>query len=94
MKLRWTGRARRDLVEIGAYIARDNRGAARRWVERLRERARKAAGAPRTGRVVPELGRDEVREVFLETYRIVYEIREDAVYVLTVFEGHRLFRSR
>ena len=48
---------------------------------------------PGTGRVLSELGRDEVREVFLRTYRIVYEVREDAVHMLTVFEGHRLLRN-
>jgi toxin ParE1/3/4 len=91
MKLQWTDRARRDLVAIGRYIARDNPAAARRWVERLRTRAQQAATMPMAGRVVPELQRDDIREVFLRTYRIVYRIREDAIDVLTVFEGHRLF---
>lgn len=39
MKVRWSKRAVKDLKEIGSYIARDNPAAARRWVERLRERA-------------------------------------------------------
>ena len=90
MKLRWTDHARRDLLAIGRYIARDNPQAARRWNERLRERARQAAENPLPGRVVPELGRDDVREVFLRSYRIVYRVGEDTVDVLTVFEGHRL----
>jgi len=34
VKLRWTGRARDDLVAIGLHIARDNPTAARRWVAR------------------------------------------------------------
>lgn len=33
MKLRWTRRARQDLIEIGRYIARDKPEAARRWAE-------------------------------------------------------------
>ena len=90
MKLRWTDRARRDLLDIGRYIARDNAVAARRWVERLREKARGAAATPLAGRVVPEWERDDVREVFLSSYRIVYRIQDDAIHVLTVFEGHRL----
>ena len=90
MKLRWTHRARRDLAEIGRYIARDKPGAARRWVERLRQRARDAAAMPRTGRKVPELDRDDVREVLVRRYRIVYRIHPSEIQVLTVFEGHRL----
>ena len=90
MKLRWSDHARRDLLAIGRYMARDNPDAARHWIEQLRERARLAAKNPLAGRVVPELGREDVREVFLRSYRIVYGVGEDAVDVLTVFEGHRL----
>jgi toxin ParE1/3/4 len=92
MKLRWTLRARRDLEEIGIYISRDSPDAARRWIERLRDRTRKAAQAPRAGRVVPEVEREDVREVFLRSYRIVYCVGRDFMEVLTVFEGHRLLR--
>jgi plasmid stabilization system protein ParE len=71
VKLRWTDRARRDLLDIGRYIAQDNTAAARSWVERLREKARHAAANPLAGRVVPEWQSDDVREVFLKAYRIV-----------------------
>lgn len=88
--LRWTERAVNDLIAIGEYIADDDPAAARAWVERLRLRAVKASKMPRTGRVVPETARDDVREVFQRTYRIVYRIVDDGIVVLTVFEGHRL----
>jgi len=90
MKLLWTDRGRRDLLDIGRFIARDNPRAARAWVERLRERARKAAETPLSGRVVPERADQDVREVFVRNYRIVYRVFDDAIHVLTVFEGHRL----
>ena len=88
--LRWTERAVADLFAIGDYIALDDPGAARSWVERLRKRAEKAAVLPSAARVVPEIGRSDVREVFVRTYRIVYRIVDDGIVVLTVFEGHRL----
>ena len=91
MKLRWSRRARQDLLEIGRYIARDNHAAARKWAEHLRQRARQAAEHPHAGRVVPEHSRPDLREVLLRGYRIVYLVREDAIEILTVFEGHRLF---
>ena len=91
MKLRWTSRARRDLLAISRYIARDDPSAARQWIERLRKRSRKAAATPLAGRVVPEIQRADIREVFVRTYRIVYRVHEDSIDVLTVFEGHRLF---
>ena len=91
MKLFWTDRARRDLLAIGRYIARNNPRAARSWIDQLRARARKAAEMPLAGRTVPERKGHEVREVFLRNYRIVYRMQEDAIHVLTVFEGHRSF---
>jgi len=91
MKLRWTSRASNDLIKIQRHIAKDKPGAAKAWVEKLRRRARLAASEPTAGRTVPEFGQDDLREVFLGAYRIVYRVQEDGIAVLTVFEGHRLF---
>lgn len=43
---------------------------------------------------MPELNREDVREVFLGSYRIVYRIYPDFIDVITVFEGHRLFPQK
>lgn len=91
MKVGWSDRARRDLDATYAYIAQDKPAVARKWVNRLRERARAAATAPLAGRVVPEAEEPGVREVFLGTYRLVYRVVGNDLHVLTVFEGHRLF---
>lgn len=90
MKLRWSQQAVEDLLKIGRYIAEDNPAAARRWVERLRQRARQAAEFPQAGRMVPEHSRPELREVIAGNYRIVYLVGGDVIEVMTVFEGHRL----
>ena len=45
---------------------------------------------PRSGRVVPELGKDLVREVILGNYRIIYRLLSDEVQVLTIHHGARL----
>jgi len=90
MKLQWTARAELQLFEIADYIAADDPEAAIRWIERLRDRARRAARMPRSGRRVPELGRDDIREVLEGAYRIVYRIEQRAISVVAVFEGHHL----
>lgn len=90
-RLVWTRRAVADLEAMGDYIARDKPAAAERWVLRLMSVAEKAATIPLAGRRVPELGRDEVRETFTHSYRIVYRVTAEQVQVLTVFESHRLF---
>ena len=89
--IEWTERAVADLRAIDDYIAADNPVAAGRWVGRLIAKAEAAARLPIAGRVVPEKGHSDIREVFLRTYRIVYRVRPKAVVVLTIFEGHRSF---
>ena len=92
-RLRWSKRAEADLVGIDEYISADDPVAAARWIDKLTERARKAALLPYSGRVVPEFKMEALREVLVRTYRIVYRIQRNEVQVITVFEGHRLFPS-
>jgi plasmid stabilization system protein ParE len=42
------------------------------------------ADYPRSGRVVPELGIQTIRELIVGSYRIIYRLREDQVHLLTV----------
>ncbi len=91
MKLVWTLRSQNDLVEIGEFISKDKPAAARKWVEKIRDQARVAKEMPMAGRKVPEIGRDDIREVFVKSYRIVYLVKANSIEILTVFEGHRLF---
>ena len=45
---------------------------------------------PLAARVVPEIGRDDVREVFLRSYRLVFGVRDNHIVVFTVIGGGRL----
>lgn len=92
MTILWSSRAVEDLVEIGKYIATDDRRVARLWVARLKERTAALALSPGMGRQVPELGRDDVRELIEGNYRIVYRTTPAAVEILPIFEGHRTLR--
>jgi toxin ParE1/3/4 len=78
-----------DLEEIASFIARDDLDAALSWVDRLVERAQRVGAVPRSGRIVPEVGEPEIREVLLRTYRIIYCIESRRILVLTVIEGRR-----
>ena len=85
--IRWSAGAMRDVDQIAAYIARDNPQAARKWIAKLRKTAESAARMPLAARIVPEIRRDDVREVFLRSCRIVYGVRDDHIFVFTVFGG-------
>ena len=56
----------------------------------MKMRARSALLTPLAGRKVPELLREDIRELIEGNYRIVYQVFEDRLVVLNVFEGHHL----
>jgi toxin ParE1/3/4 len=88
--IRWTERALADLQEIGDHIAADDRQAASVWVARLWSRAADVQDFPFAGRMVPEFGRADIREVLLRHYRIIYRVDGAEIVVLAVFGGGQL----
>lgn len=85
----WSERARVDLLAIGDFIARDKPRAAATLVGKILHAVQRTALFPASGRIVPEIDRSDIREVILENYRIVYQLSETTIVVLTVFESHR-----
>jgi toxin ParE1/3/4 len=90
-RIRWTEQAVGDLEAIRQYVERDSARYGRLVVERLYESALRLQVFPISGRVVPELRRDDVREIITGEYRVVYLLRADVVTVLTVFRSSRVF---
>lgn len=93
MDWRLSEAAGRDLEDISAFIGRDNPRAAEAWVVRLLERVEQACLQPRGGRMVPEFKHPDIREVFLRSYRIIYLIEPESLYVFRIIEGHQRLRS-
>ena len=48
-----------------------------------------APQVPQPGRVVPEVGDESVRELFVKSYRLIYEIRREHVVILALIHGAR-----
>jgi addiction module RelE/StbE family toxin len=88
----WAPQAIQDVEAIRAHVARDSTHYADLVVERIVEAVERLKDNPRSGRVVPELGDESIREVIHGNYRIVYRLRPDLVEIATVFHGARLFR--
>ena len=87
MKVRWTASARLDRLDIIDYIAADSPRAAARIDQLLADAAEKLANFPHMGRVGKIPG---TREVYPhESYRLVYEIDDDIVWVLTLVHTSR-----
>jgi len=90
MRVVWSPLAVARVREAAEYIARDKPGAAKGWAEGVFRRVAQLTDFPTSGRVVPELGREDLRELIQGTYRIIYRIEKKAVLILTVRHGKRL----
>ncbi|MCG8527036.1 MAG: type II toxin-antitoxin system RelE/ParE family toxin [Opitutales bacterium] len=65
-----------DLKSIVSYIAIDNPTRAESYGNQLVDRALEIKNMPRKGRIVPEFGNPNIRELIEGNYRIVYRIRD------------------
>ena len=88
----WAPQAIEDVEAIRAYVARDSPHFADLLVERIVSAVARLENHPLSGRVVPEVDDESIREVIHGNYRIVYRARPDVVEIVTVFHGARLFR--
>ena len=74
VKLNWTEQATNDLISIGHYIERVSLKYAKIQIKRIRAKARILIKFPLSGRVVPELDNDVIRELILGNYRIINKV--------------------
>ena len=86
----WSEQSLVDVEAIGEYISRDSPQHARRVVEEIVATAELVAAQPMMGRPVPETSSPQIREHFIYSYRLIYEIRGETVYILGVIHGRRL----
>lgn len=87
----WTEQALERLQEIEDFISQDSAERAVAYVNRLIERGENLAEFPTSGRRIPELNTEELREILEGNYRLVYRLKTERIEVLTVFEGHQQF---
>jgi len=87
----WSPQAVEDVESIRDYISRDSPHFGALVAQRVVDAVERLRRLPQSGRIVPEFGTEELREVLWRSYRIVYRTSPTAVEVVTVFHGARLF---
>lgn len=93
-EVRWTPQAADDLEAICLFIARDAPPVAAAFADRVLRATDQLAPFAHLGRIVPELGIENIREIIVGAYRVVYRIGDEDVQILTVHHGARLLDTR
>jgi toxin ParE1/3/4 len=85
VRIVWSPLAIEQAYEAARYIAQDKPDAALAWLDGLFESTDRLAQFPSSGRVVPEIGSSQFRElVYRHAYRIIYRVEKSRVSILTV----------
>jgi toxin ParE1/3/4 len=96
LPVRWLEPASLDLIEIIEFIHRDRPAAARKMGRDILLAAARLSRQPRRGTLVPELygqGISECRQIYVEVYRVIYDIQPESIDVLAVLDGRRDIQS-
>jgi addiction module RelE/StbE family toxin len=88
-QIHWSEPALDDLKDIVSFVAKDSPTYAVKLANRIIEAPRRLATFPRLGSIVPELGQDIVRELWIRPYRIIYLVRDPDCYILAVVHTSR-----
>jgi len=67
--------------------------AAAAWLERVLAGVHALGQFPHRGRMVPELARQDIREILQRPYRVLYRVDAKRVVILTVRHMRRAFDS-
>jgi plasmid stabilization system protein ParE len=90
LKIIWSPLAIERAYEEAGYIAQDKPQAALAWLNRLFDSTDRLAKFPFSGRVVPEIGLPEYREIIYKSHRVIYRVAKTEVAILTVRRSSQL----
>ena len=90
VKVNWTRQAINNLYEIREYFQPQSKRFVEQLTDKIFEKAKALEQFPQMGRVVPEIGNSEVRELIFRNYRIIYHlVSSSQINILAVHNGIR-----
>ncbi|VAW67821.1 hypothetical protein MNBD_GAMMA10-3101 [hydrothermal vent metagenome] len=93
MKIIWSPLAVDQVRDIASYIALDKPTVAIQWAEKMFDSVEILANFPKSGRIVSEINRKEIRELIQGNYRIIYKIKPAEILVLVVKSGRQKLKE-
>lgn len=90
MKVLWSDTATQHLLAIHEFISLDSKQYALQVIDRLTRRTQQLESFPESGRAVPEIEDQQIREIIEHPYRIIYRVGEARIDVLAIVHGARL----
>ena len=89
----WSPEAVEDFELIVNYIKKDSEFYSKVVAEKIFEQIEKLEDFPQIGKVVPEINSQNIREILVYNYRIIYRIESKKILILTIIHSKRDFNS-
>jgi addiction module RelE/StbE family toxin len=89
----WSKPAKNDLKRIHNYIAQDSNYYANEVVHVIIEKTKLLESFTRMGRPVPEIRDENILEILVYSYRIIYEISNTDILILTIIHSKMDFNK-
>ena len=89
----WSEKSLDDLESIATYIEKDSIFYAKSIVTNIFSKVDILLNFPLLGRVVPEYQDENIRELFIYSYRLIYKINKSNIAIVTVIHGKRILTS-
>ena len=90
MNIIWSPLALDRVSEVAGYIAQDKPSAAEKWVKTIFSKVEQLEFSPELGRIVPEIGNSQFRELIYSNHRIIYRVEKNRISILTVRRSRQL----
>jgi len=91
--VKWSIPAKQDLKKVYDYIARDSKFYAAKVSQNIIEKSEKLNDFPEIGRIVPEIDNPNIRELFIYSYRLIYQISQNTIDILALIHGKQDFST-
>ena len=85
--VKWSVPARNDLKQINDYIANDSKYYAQNVIQEIVAKTETLTEFPKIGRIVPEISDQNIRELIVYSYRLIYEISVAGIEILAIIHG-------
>ena len=92
-KIEWSELALSDLQSIHEYISQDSAFYAERLIDKIAGRINQLEKFPQSGRIVPELNNEMVRELIEGSYRIIYLIKDGSVAIVRIHHSAMILKN-
>ena len=91
MRVEWSPLADTQVDHAVDYISQDDPAAALAWLERVLDGVKALTEFPDSGRMVPETEREDIRELIISPYRVMYRRKSDMVEIAVIRHEARDF---